>query len=323
MLRGGLGYTADQLRAMGFEGQAPIYGVANSDAVAGEQSLVGNSAAIDCIRAEQNIYVAGTVADYIKELIYQGGPQLTDSQKQWAWSQWNALAAQISPNSPNNTAKDTACQASFAYAQARGYDTNDPIINIITTPYEQQMMVDGSGYTLAQMIGIGKQAIDYHLFGRSQNGPAQPSGIVAVVDIPSHTVKYIAIGVNTGLSPAQLSSPSLRSDPAAELYGSGPNAVQLALNNPEVSPVPNVSVPIPAGIADNGQIVPASMSNPFGTNSNPINPAAVANIPAGSMAPVPAPATTTDFMTQLQTPYAGVPLWGWLAGAGVAAAVLL
>ncbi len=332
-MRGGLGYgtpncptcySAADLRAMGFEGQVPIYGVANSDTSAGEQSLVGNTAAIDCISAQQKIFVNSNVSDYLKELIYEPGANaLNDSEKQWAWSQWNALQGQITNTlTPQNF---SACQASIDYAQKHGYFGNDPITNILSTPYQSQMMVDGSGYTLAQMIAIGKQAIDYHLFGSSAYGPdvqgTSPAGIIQYIDVPTHTLQSVAVGVNTGLSPAQIASPSLTPD-QQRLYQAGPNAVQLAANNPGTFGPPNVSVAIPSGRADNGQATPSSMSNPFGTNSNPVSPAAAARGTTTLVAPAPAPASGTDFMTQLEQPVLGVPLWGWIAG-GVAAAVLL
>lgn len=315
-MRGGLGYTVDQLHAMGFQGQSPIYGVANSDVVAGEQSLVGNTAAIACITAQQKIFVNATVSDYLKQLIYDTGSHLSDADKSWAWSQWNALQGQITNTlTPQNF---SACQASIDYARKHGYHGNDPITNILSAPYENQMMVDGSGYTVGQMVAIGKQSIDFHLFGHSAFGPdvqgTRPAGIIQYVDVPTHTLQTVAVGVNTGLSPAQIASPSLTPD-QQKLYQAGPNAVQMAANSSGTFGPPNVSVAIPSGRADNGGITPASMSNPFGTSSMAPVAAATSNT-----TPV---ATASDFMTELQAPYGPLPLWGWLAGAGIAAAVLL
>jgi hypothetical protein len=257
-----------------------------------EGSLVGNSAAITCINAQQHIYVNAGISDYLKMLIYDQSAKLTDDQKQWAWSQWQPLQDEISSKwTPQNF---SACNASADYAQKAGYSNGDPLTNILASPYQSQLMVDGSGYTVEQTIAIGKQQIDYHLFGSSQFGPdmqgTRPAGIIAYVDIPTHTLKNVAVGVNTGLSPAQIASPSLTPD-QQKLYQAGDNAQMLAANNPGVIGPPSVSVPIPAALADNGQI-----------------------IPGGVQSSSPVPATPSAIASAIDSTVATIPTWEWLAG---------
>lgn len=301
------GFTADQLRAMGYEGQVPVYGVADSDPtlVTGAADYQRN---MQCIQAEQNQKLALDLSEYIRQTIGANG----GASDTWLWSQWNSLQQTIQQN---NAQKLSTCGTLVLGNQG-------PIANLaaiyLSVPDNQQMAVDGSGYTMQQKLDIAKQAVDYQVYGHSNNAPQTPTTI-QYIDPDTYVIKTQVIGANCGLTPQQIAGGFLTPQ-QAQLCSMGQSAIAAAAANSSSGPIPNVAVTVPATASG----TPSHVSNP--SLSNPSAGASVFSTSTTNTTPAVALPTTadtsSDFMTQIQQPVLGVPLWAWAAG-GIAAVALL